>query len=130
MKKEFKLFEIGDVIWANPEGIGKHIFIICDTNDKNKVECYPSINLSSNCSSCEDCCIDIKGIDIPKDWFRINSDVSYLRIDNPICLIENDYDNQDYSFKGNLRETYSDLFVKICLHRAVATKEICSCQVC
>jgi len=51
-----------------------------------------------------------------------------LRIDNPICLHESHYDNQHYSFKGNLKKNYLDLFNKICAHRSSVIKKVCDCE--
>ncbi len=128
MRKEYDALKVGDVIWANPLEIGQHIFIICDLNEDKSIDCYPSINLSSNCSKCEDCCINIKGVDMPKDWFRITNDVSYLRIDNPMCLMKESYRNTHYSYKGNLKKNYSDLFDMICEYNASITREVCGCK--
>jgi len=129
MRKNFSSLKIGDVIWANPPKIGRHIFIICDLNANSSFDCFPAVNLSSNCSKCKNCCIDINGIDIPKDWFSIKKEVSYLRIDNPFCLKIENYKDTHYSFKGNLKENYSVLFDKICSYNSTITRQVCGCEV-
>ena len=129
MKKDYSSLEIGDVVWAYHSKIGKHLFIIVSLNSEKDYECLPAINLSSNCSKCEDCCIDLNEVDIPKDWFEIKKEVSYLRIDNPVCLNRKSYRNEDYSYKGNLMQNYSALFNKICSYNSTVVRQVCSCKV-
>lgn len=130
MRKEFHLLEVGDVIWANPSDIGSHIFIICDINEEDNYECYQSVNLSSDCSYCDTCCIKIEDEDIPKDWFGITNDISYLRIDNPKCLEPKDYENDFKSYKGNLKSDYLSLWNKICERKENITNQVCECEYC
>ena len=69
----------------------------------------------------------ISGIDIPNDWFKIKKETSYIRIDNPICLNKDEYSPTSYSYKGNLKKCYPDLWDKICTYDAPITSEICEC---
>jgi hypothetical protein len=126
MKKKISELELGDVIWANP-GIGNHVCIVTSKVEWDYPMCHSIINLTSSCPDCESNCIKIDRLKIPRDWFGIRKEHSYVRLESPTSLCESPGRELEFTFYGNLITDYPDFWAIVCQKCTPSNSNLCNC---
>lgn len=134
MKNKVKIEDLrqGDVVRAVIPNKGEHTFIVLEDYDPHvHVKCIHCCSFSSNPSSKSGKrFLSLDGCEIPDYFFEEHKDISYLRIDEEICL-------QRFLLRerlGNLKDHF-DLWTRICnelsdvsVLASIELKGVCACK--